>query len=336
MGDLELSLMVADYDRTKALATGEVRIDGVSLKVFPPPTQGAACYRPVYEMFDVVEMSLSWYVMARCRGEPLIALPIFPLRMFIQPYIYCSPRSGVESPQDLKGKRVGMEQYRFTVGLWARGILEEHHGVSPSDLQWLTSSPEGAGYEVPQNIRKIIQEKDVESLLLDGELDVLIAANVPRSFRAGDPRIRRLFHDCHMAVEQYFDRTHIFPITHTLVLKESLIVKHPWLGERLICAFNEADRLCRERYQYPKRFSFPTAVLLREEQEKRFGKNPWSHGLNSNAHVLEKFVEYAQQQGYISSRPSLNDLFPATETISSLPSTGASQPASQSQFSDSR
>jgi 4,5-dihydroxyphthalate decarboxylase len=336
MGDLELSLMVADYDRTKALATGEVGIDGVSLKVFPPPTQGAACYRPVYEMFDVVEMSLSWYVMARCRGEPLVALPIFPLRMFIQPYIFCSPNSGIEAPQDLKGKRLGMEQYRFTVGLWGRGILEEHHGVSPSDVQWVTSSPEGAGYEAPQNVKKTVQEKDVEQLLLDGQLDAVIAANVPRAYRAGDPRIRRLFPDCANSVQEYFDSTQIFPITHTLVLKESLLNKHPWLPGGLLAAFNEANRLCRERYQYPKRFSFPTAVLLREEQEKRFGKNPWSHGLSCNAHVLEKFVEYAQRQGYISSRPRLNDLFPMAETISSSPSAAISQPASESRVADSR
>lgn len=330
MADLELSLMVADYDRTKALATGEVRVEGVSLKVFPPPTQGAACYRPVYEMFDVVEMSLSWYVMARCRGEPLIALPIFPLRMFIHPYVFCSPSSGIESPQDLKGKRVGMEQYRFTVGMWARGILDEHHGVSPSDIQWVTSSPEGAGYEAPQNIRKTIQEKDVESLLLDGELDAIISANVPRSYRDSDPRIQRLFRDCGAAVQQYFAKTQIFPITHAIVLKESLLAQHPWINERLIDAFNESDRLCRERYQYPKRFSFPTAVLLREEEEKRFGKNPWSHGLNSNAHVLEKFVEYAQQQGYISSRPGLHDLFAVSENIACLPDNGVSKPANES------
>jgi len=317
MGDLELSLMVADYDRTKALADGEVSVDGISLKVFPPPTQGAACYKPVYEMFDVVEMSLSWYVMARCRGEPLIALPIFPLRMFIQPYIFCSPGSKIDAPEDLKGKRMGMEQYRFTVGLWARGILEEH-GVRATDMQWVTCSPEGAGYEVPANISMTTQEKDVESLLLDGQLDALIAANVPLSYRAGDPRIRRLFRDCGTAVQEYFAKTQIFPITHAIVLKESLLAKYPWIGERLIVAFNEADRLCRQRYQYPKRFSFPTAVLLREEEEKRFGKNPWSHGLSANTHVLEKFIEYANQQGYISSRPTLNDLFARSEDKSIL------------------
>jgi 4,5-dihydroxyphthalate decarboxylase len=336
MGDLEFSLMVADYDRTKALGTGEVSIDGISLKVFPPPTQGAACYRPVYEMFDVVEMSLSWYVMARCRGEPLIALPIFPLRMFIQPYIFCPATSKISAPEELKGKRVGIEQYRFTVALWTRGILEEHHGVRPSDVLWVTSSEEGAGYGVPQNVKKTVQERDVEQLLLDGQLDAVIAANVPRAYRAGDPRIRRLFRDCATSVQQYFDKTQIFPITHTVVLKESLLNKHPWIAEKLVVAFNEADRLCRERYQYPKRFSFPTAVLLREEEEKRFGKNPWSHGLSANTHVLEKFVEYAEQQGYISSRPSLSDLFAMPGGTSSSPRSEAPQRAGESRMDTPR
>lgn len=310
---IEMSLMVTEYERTSAFFTGEVGLDGVSLKVFPPPSQGAACYKPVYEMFDVVEMSLSWYVMARCRGEPLIALPIFPLRMFIQPYLFCGADSKIARPEDLKGKRIGMEQYRFTVGLWARGILQEHHGVRPLELSWITSAPEDAGYQTPQDVRVQIQERDVESLLLDGKLDALIAANVPRSHRDGDPRIRRVFRDCREAVQQYFERTRIFPITHTIVVKESFLAKHPWIVEKLVAAFNDADRLCRQRYQYPKRFSFPTAVLFLEEEEQRFGQNPWNHGLDSNRVILEKFIEYAEQQGYISFRPSLNDLFAVPE-----------------------
>ena len=326
MSEIELSLMVADYDRTRALAAGEVSLDGVSLKVFPPPTQGAACYRPVYEMFDIVEMSLSWYVMARCRGEPLVALPIFPLRMFIQPYVFCAAGSKIETPEDLKGKRVGMEQYRFTVGLWARGILEEHHEVHPSDISWVTSSAEGAGFQLPKGVNKTIQEIDVETLLLDGQVDGLIAANVPRSYRTGDPRIRRVFPDCRAATQKYFEKTRIFPITHTVVVKESLIEKFPWIAENLIVAFREADRICRERYQYPKRFSFPTAVLLREEEEARFGADPWVHGLSANTHVLEKFVEYAEQQGYIASRPNLADLFFAAGPSSASPGNGVTQP----------
>jgi 4,5-dihydroxyphthalate decarboxylase len=309
MSNREISLMVARYDRTQAFFSGEVSLEGIDLKVFPPPSQGAACYRPVYEMFDVVEMSLSWYVMARARGEPLIALPIFPLRMFIQPYVYCSASSTVKKPEDLREKRVGMEQYRFTVGLWARGILKEHHGVGPSDISWVTSDAEGAGYRFPSNVNVQVQDRDVESLLLNGELDAIIAANVPRSYRAGDSRIRRIFSDCRLAVQEYFEKTRIFPITHTLVMKESLLTTCPWLVGRLVAAFDEADRLCRHRYQYPKRFSFPTAVLFMEEEEQRFGQSPWRHGLEPNRHILEKFIEYAEDQGYISFRPRVDDLF---------------------------
>jgi 4,5-dihydroxyphthalate decarboxylase len=318
MSNLEMSLMIAQYDRTQAFFSGEVSLNGVDLKVFPPPSQGAACYKPVYEMFDVVEMSLSWYVMARSRGEPLIALPIFPLRMFIQPYVYCGASSKVKKPDDLKGKKVGMEQYRFTVGLWARGILKEHHGVSPSDIWWVTSDAEGAGYQFPPDVIVRTQNKDVESLLLSGELDAIITANVPRSYRADDSRIRRVFSDCRLAVQEYFERTRIFPITHTLVMKETLLKKCPWIVDRLVSAFDDADRLCRQRYQYPKRFSFPTAVLFMEEEEHKYGKNPWSHGLEPNIHILEKFIEYAEEQGYISFRPSIDELFVLPERTDRL------------------
>src|SRR6266568_8706265 len=113
--DLELTLMLADYHRTHPILSGEVTAEGIKLiprRAIP----GEACLRPVYEEFDVAEMSLSWYVMARDRGEPVRALPIFPLRMFVQPYIYCRPDSAIAEPRDLRGKRVGMDLYRLTVG----------------------------------------------------------------------------------------------------------------------------------------------------------------------------------------------------------------------------
>jgi 4,5-dihydroxyphthalate decarboxylase len=247
--------------------------------------------------------------MARCRGEPLIALPIFPLRMFIQPYIYCTVKSNIKSPADLKGKMLGMEQYRFTVGLWARGILKEHHGVKPSDIYWITADHEGAGYRFPADINIHLQGNDVESLLLNGDIDALISANVPKSYREGDPRIVRVFGDCRLAVQEYFAKTGIFPITHTLVMKESLYRNCPWMVDSVGAAFDDADRLCRQKYHYPKRFSFPTAVLFLEEEELRFGKNPWIQGLEPNRVVLEKFVEYAEDQGYISFRPRVDELF---------------------------
>jgi 4,5-dihydroxyphthalate decarboxylase len=307
--DLELTLMLADYHRTRPILSGDVTAEGIRL-IPRPAVPGEACLRPVYEEFDIAEMSLSWYVMARCRGEPVVALPVFPMRMFIHPYIFCSSSSDIHAPEDLEAKRIGMDQYRLTVGLWARGILKEFYGVRPEETFWFTSEPEGAGFQLPKEVRLTVREQSVESLLLKGEIDALIAPNVPPSFTAGDPRIRRVFKDCRTEITEYFRKTKIFPITHTVVLRESLVAEHPWIVNSLVHTFVEAEKACRKAYEYPKRLAFPTAVLMLEEEEETFGKDPFQHGLGPQNHiVLEKFLQYAVEQGYISHHPELRDLF---------------------------
>jgi 4,5-dihydroxyphthalate decarboxylase len=309
--DIELSLLLADYHRTHPILSGVVTAESVK---FAPQQAipGEACMRPVYEEFDVAEMSLSWYLMARQRKEPVIALPIFPLRMQIHPYIFCSPSSGIERPEDLKGKRIGMDQYRLTVGLWARGILQEFYGVRPEDCQWFTSEPESpdAGFQTPANVNITLANRSTEAMLLGGELDALIPPNIVPSFRNKDPRIRRLFQDARATVNDYFRKTRIFPITHTLVVRQSLFDENPWLVSSLLEAFSKAEEICRKSYDYAKRSAFPSAVLILEEEEELFGANPWGHGLTSeNKVVLEKFVQYANEQGYIPNRPALSELF---------------------------
>lgn len=309
--ELELTLMLADYHRTRPLLSGDVTAQGVKLKP-RRAVPGEACLRPVYEEFDIAEMSLSWYTMARCRREPVIALPIFPLRMQIHPYIFCSSSSGIERPEDLQGKTIGMDQYRLTVGLWARGILQEYHGVRPEDCLWVTSEPEGAGFQSPSGVKIVVQSENAEALLLRGEIDALIPPNIPQSFRNRDSRIKRVIKDPRNTVTEYFRKTRIFPITHTLVVRQSLFDQHPWLASSLLSAFNESERLSNKSYDYAKRLAFPTAVLILEEEEELFGKNPWAHGLTpENRVVLEKFLQYAEEQGYIPYRPKLADLFAA-------------------------
>jgi 4,5-dihydroxyphthalate decarboxylase len=308
-GDLELTLMLADYHRTRPILSGEVTAEGIEFMP-RPAVPGEACLRPVYEEFDIAEMSLSWYTMARCRGEPVIALPIFPLRMQIHPYIFSSSSSAIERPEDLKGKRIGMDQYRLTVGLWARGILQEYHNVRPQDCLWFTSETEGAGFQPPAGLSITVVNEPTEALLLRGEIDALIPPNVPPSFRAGDPRIRRVFKDSRNTLTEYFRKTKIFPITHTLAVRQSLLNEHPWIVSSLLNAFSEAENLCRKSYDYAKRLAFPSAVLILEEEEETFGKNPWAHGLTQeNQTVLEKFVQYAEEQGYIPYRPAMSELF---------------------------
>jgi len=307
--EVELTLMLADYHRTRPLLSGEVTVDGVKLNP-QRAVPGEACMRPVYEEFDIAEMSLSWYMMARCRNEPVIALPIFPLRMQIHPYIFCGTASGIKRPEDLKGKKIGMDEYRLTVGLWARGILREYHGVRPEECQWFTSAPERAGYQPPAGVNVTVVDEPTEALLLRGEIDALIPPNIVPSFRAKDPRIRRVFKDPRTTVNEYFSKTKIFPITHTLVVRQTLFDEHPWLVSSLVNAFTEAEERCLKSYDYAKRLAFPSAVLILEEEEEIFGKNPWAHGLTpENQIVLEKFVQYAHEQGYIPYRPKISDLF---------------------------
>jgi 4,5-dihydroxyphthalate decarboxylase len=307
--DLNLTLMLADYHRTRPLLSGEVTADGITLNPCPA-MPGEACLRPVYEEFDIAEMSLSWYTMAKCRGEPVIALPVFPMRMFIHPYIFCGSSSNIRAAEELRGKKVGMDQYRLTVGLWARGILQEFYGVHPEEIHWFTSDPEGAEFEPPRGLSLTVRREGVESLLLDGEIEALIAPNVPAAFRAGDPRIRRVFKNPRSEIMEYFRKTKIFPITHTVVLRESLVAEHPWIVNSLVNAFVEGEKICRKAYEYPKRLALPSAVLVIEEEEEAFGKDPFQHGLTpQNRVVLDKFLQYAEEQGYISYRPNLIDLF---------------------------
>jgi len=307
--DLELTLMLADYHRTRPFLSGEVSAERIHLKP-KRAIPGEACLRTVYEEFDIAEMSLSWYNMARCRKEQVIALPIFPLRMQIHPYIFCSPSSGIERPEDLKGKRIGMDQYRLTVGLWARGILNEYYGVRPEDCHWVTSEPEGAGFQLPPGVRITVQNEPTEALLLRGEIDAIIPPNVVPSFRARDPRIKRAVRDARRVVTEYYQKTKIFPITHTLVVRQRLLDEQPWLVSSLLNAFTKAEEVCRKSYDYAKRLAFPSAVLILEEEEETFGANPWGHGMTpENRVVLEKFVQYAEEQGYIPYRPQLSDLF---------------------------
>src|SRR5438445_2034620 len=293
--ELELTLMLADYHRTRPILAGDVAADRI--KFIPrPAVPGEACLRPVYEEFDIAEMSLSWYMMARCRGEPVIALPIFPLRMQIHPYIFCSSSSGIERPEDLKGKKIGMDQYRLTVGLWARGILQEYYGVKSQDCLWVTSEPEGAGFQPPAGVNITVVNEPTEALLLRGEIDALIPPNIPPSFRAKDPRIRRVIRDPRAVVTEYFRKTKIFPITHTLAVRQQLLDQNPWIVASLLNAFDESEKLCRKSYDYAKRSAFPSAVLILEEEEELFGINPWAHGLtHENQIVLGKFVQYAEE-----------------------------------------
>jgi 4,5-dihydroxyphthalate decarboxylase len=307
---LPLNIAFSDYDRTRPLVDGRVVPEG-TVPRYTLDDIAQFCVRPVYEEFDVAEMSFSWYCAARDRGEPVIALPIFPLRMPVQAYMYCRSDAPYTSPRDLRGKKIGVLAYRLTVMLWLRGIIEDHYGVKPEEMSWVsTMANEGAGYVYPAGMDiSVAADADLEQLLLDGTVDAVFSPTTLPGIANGDPRLRRLFPDPHAELLNYYQKTNILPITHTVVVSEALLAREPWVADSLLAAFREAQRVCDEAYLEPKYLSSFDAVLSLETQRHDFGATQYVHGLKRNRHIVETFVRYAHQQNYIKNPLDVDKLF---------------------------
>ena len=301
---------MADYDRIRPLIDGRIKPEGIRLDVTTDDIR-EFCVGPVYEAFDVAEMSMSWYVAARARGEPCIALPVFPLRMAVLGYIYCRTDDPWTHPSELKGKRMGSIAYRYTVNLWLRGMLAEHYGLAPEDMKWVLNEDEINGYAIPSNIDvDIVEGTTPGQLLLDGKIDAIMTPEVPAEYAAGHPGIRRLFPDARAEQAAYFRKTGIYPITHTVVMHQNLAREKPWVAERLVGAFRDAQRLIDNYYSVdPKRLSLPGAAFIVEEERRDYGPEPWSQGVPGNRHTVETFVRYAREQGYIDREIPIEEFF---------------------------
>ena len=306
-----IDLAVADYDRTRPIIDGRVKAEGLALNT-ETAWIGDFCIRPVYEQYDAAEMSLSWYVAARCRGEPVVALPVFPLRMPVLAYVLVREDAPYFTPRDLVGKRIGAPLYRLTVNLWLRGIFREHYGLAPEDVTWVTCESEGAaGYVIPPGIKVEAAKGGTPDALLErGEVDAIVVPQLPQSFLAGTSKMRRLFRDAKAEMRDFINRTGIFPITHTIVMKAELARREPWIAASLCRAFAEAQRQCdRFLFADSKHLSLPEAVFILEEQRAAYGDNAWVQGLAPNRHVIATFLRYAHEQGYIPRPMVVDELF---------------------------
>jgi len=306
-----IDLAVADYDRTRPIIDGRVKAEGLALNT-ETSWIGDFCTRPVYEQYDAAEMSLSWYVAARCRGEPVVALPIFPLRMPVLAYVLVRHDAPYVAPRDLAGKRIGVPLYRLTVNLWLRGIFRDHYGLAPEDVTWVTCESEGAaGYVIPAGIKVEAAKGGTPDALLErGEVDAILVPQLPPSFLDGTAKLRRLFRDAKAEMRDFVRRTGMFPITHTVVMKAELARREPWIAESLFRAFVEAQRQCdRFLFADSKHLSLPDAVFILEEQRAAYGDNAWVQGLGPNRSVIETFLRYAHAQGYIERPMAVDELF---------------------------
>jgi len=312
-----VAVAFADYDRTRPLIDGRVKADGLALKI-DTRWIGDFCRRPVYEEYDAAEMSFSWYVGARGRGEPVIAIPIFLLRMPVLGYVFVRKDSPIAKPSDLIGKRIGSRGYRQTVNLWLRGLFNEHYGLSPEQATWvLAEDVEGAGYTIPKHIPVDIRKgSSAIDNLKDGVVDAMFCTSVPEAFRKGEGWLRRLFPDAQAETEALVRRTGVMPVTHVLAMNERLAQRQPWIAESLYRAFVNAQSAADATYRDPKAASLFGAEFLLERHLAAYGANPYVQGLEPNRKVIETFVRYAHEQGYITHPIPADELFvPATRAL---------------------
>lgn len=316
MGDLHVSCAGHLSDRVQDLHTGRVRIEGVSLH-YLPLSPAEAFRRMLQGEFDAGEMSLATHIVKVSRGEDdFVAIPAFPSRTFRHSAIYVNERSGIADPGDLVGRRVGVPEYQMTAALWVRGLLEHEYGVRPGDMSWVTGGLRDPGrrplvdVDVPGVSVRHEPERSLDELLRTGEIDAVVAPQAPPSFAAGDG-VRRLFPDYRRVEAEYFAKTRLFPIMHTVVLRRDFHREHPWVAASLFRAFDAARTAAigRLTQREPLPVSLPWMQSELDETIEIMGPDFWPYGVERNQQVLEAACRYAWEQGLCARAVEVEELF---------------------------
>jgi ABC-type nitrate/sulfonate/bicarbonate transport system substrate-binding protein len=274
MSDLKLKIAFWDYDRTRALADGAVKIDGVDATFQSAPIVSEIFERMIrHREFDVAELGMTYYLRTLDFDDPpFIALPVFPNRCFRHSAIYVNTASGIKKPEDLAGKTVGeFAVYGHDAGVWPKGILSDEYGVTPDQSRWIVGALDWPMKPIdfiphlhPANVEvtSAPEGTDLGALLEAGEIDALISANVPKCVLSKSPKVARLFPDYISVEREYYQRTGIFPIMHTVVIRRDLLAQHPDLARMIYRGFCAAKDVAMENYRKGLIFHNLTAKRL--------------------------------------------------------------------------
>ncbi len=318
MAKLKLSLAVGPYDRTRALVDGSVQIDGVEAMCMTLSPEEIFFRAFRHAEFDICELSLSSFTVKTAQGNcPYVGVPAFVSRAFRHTSIYVRT-DRIQKPADLKGKKIGVPEYQLTACVWARGILEDDHGVKPSDVTWVrgpiedASRPEKISITLPKDVRleNAPAGATISRLLADGKIDAFIAPRAPTLAEA-HPHIGWLFSDPTAAAKDYFKRTKIFPIMHLVGIRRELAEQYPWLPATVLKAFDQAKAAAIEKMSDT---SAPKVTLPFVEEQLRaarelMGHDFWAYGVAPNRKTLETFLRRHHGEGLSSRLVSVDEMF---------------------------
>lgn len=326
---LEITLACGSSDRTRALADGRVEVEGVDLRMLTLSPEETFFRMVRFGEFDVAEFSLATFVLTIQQDAPFVAIPVYPSRAFRHNGIYVHSGAGIESPEHLAGRQVGVAEYQLTANVWIRGILADFHGVPVSSVRYVTGGLHEPGREekvaipvLPEGVEVVPcpDGRTLSEMLVSGEIDALYTPRVPRPFLERDPRVRRLFSNLREVEESYYRQTRIFPIMHLIAIRREVYQRNRWLARSLAKAFTEARDLAFQGLE--ETAALPLVLPWAYDEIGRvqdlMGEDYWSYGLNdANQLALSTFLRYAREQGLAEREIEPRDLF-APETLPSL------------------
>jgi 4,5-dihydroxyphthalate decarboxylase len=318
MANLSLTMALSHYDRHVPLFDGSVTAEGVDLKVLEvgqshPLKHGQDRHERMLQKgeFDICELSLSSYLIAKSRGMPFTAIPVFPRRLFSLSQMWVNINAGIRTPQDLVGKKVGLSTFQTTLSVLAKGDLQTEYNVPWREIDWYISKDEAVPLKPMAGVKLQLLKRGqkIGAMLEKGEIDALMVPHPPEEALRGDGPVRRLFADPKAEETKYFRKNGYFPIMHVMAFKDEVLNNNPWLANSVTAAFDKAKAVCMEYYDDPNWSRFVWGRHLFEEERAAFGNDPWPHGIANNRANLERFVGYSLDQGLMEKRLTVEELF---------------------------
>jgi 4,5-dihydroxyphthalate decarboxylase len=321
---LELSAAFMPNDRTAYVLNGRVQPEGITLLTTPLHASEMFWRQLKFAEFDVSEMSVSSLVIATANGNTdWVALPIFSMRHFFHTSVLVRKDAGIERPADLRGKRIGVPEYQQTWAVWSRGILADEFGVQPSDMTWyMERTPEqshggATGFIAPPGVELhyIPRTTNMGEMMVKGELDAtllyLTSTNLIDRSRidlAARGDIRTLFPDAAAEAKRYYAKTGLYPINHTVVVRRTVLEKHPWVALNIYDAFVRAKAL--QRAERDARLEPHIAAgLLDAAAVAALARDPMPYGVVAARRELETIARYDYEQGLAKRLVTLEELF---------------------------
>ena len=320
MAQLKLTLALSHYDRHIPFFDGSVQAEGIDLRVLEvgqsePLRHGRDRHERMLQKgeFDICELSLSSYLMAKSRGMPFTAIPVFPRRLFSLSQMWVNVDAEVNSPRDLIGKRVGLSTFQTTLSVLAKGDLQSEYDVPWRRMHWIVSKEEAVAFKPQEgvHIELVATGKKMGAMLEQGEIDALMVPHPPKEALRGSPKIRRLFADPKREEVKYFQKNGYYPIMHVVAFKDEVLAKNPGVAQSVAAAFDRAKEACMVYYDDPNWSRFVWGRHLFEEERKAFGDDPWPRGVRKNRANLERFMAYSLDQGLIERKLEVEELFAA-------------------------